>query len=121
MTYLTKEGKNNISNVESNKKHRKQNFIKKYHYMTQETLNAKQIVEYFNLPYGKTTFYKKLREWGLLDKNNVPSYEMLVGGYIIVRTPLIYNGFRNTNVNVPVFTWKFIRFIESYFEKSDAT
>ena len=47
--------------------------------------------------------------------------EMLVGGYIIVRTPLIYNGFRNTNVNVPVFTWKFIRFIESYFEKSDAT
>lgn len=32
--------------------------------MKNKTFTAKEVVEYFNLPYGKNTFYKKLRGLG---------------------------------------------------------
>lgn len=89
--------------------------------MNNKTFTAKEVVEYLDLPYGRTTFYKNLREWGFLDEHNLPSKEMVDKKYIIVREPLIYNGYRNTNVNVPIFTMDFIQFIDKYMKKNDAT
>jgi hypothetical protein len=89
--------------------------------MINKTFTAKEVVEYLDLPYGRTTFYKKLREWGFLDEHNLPSKQMVIRNFIIVRKPLIYNGYRNTTTNVPIFTWDFILFIEKCISKNDAT
>ena len=89
--------------------------------MNNKTFTAKEVVEYLDLPYGRTNFYKKLREWGFLDENNLPSKEMVIRNYIIIRKPIIYNGYRNTTANVPIFTFGFILFIEKYINKNDAT
>ncbi len=86
--------------------------------MKNKTFNAKEVVEYFDLPYGKNTFYKKLRELGLLDNVNYPSKEMQDKKMIIVQHPLSI-GFRP--VNVPIFTWDFLNFIEKYLVKTEAT
>ena len=89
--------------------------------MNNKTFTAKEVVEYIGLPYGRTTFYQKLREWGFLDENNLPSKQMEIRNYIIIRKPIIYNGYRNTTANVPIFTFDFILFIEKYINKNDAT
>jgi hypothetical protein len=85
--------------------------------MKNKTLTAKEVVEYFNLPYGKNTFYKKLRGFGFLNETNHPSDEMLKRGLMKVRQPLAI-GFNI--VNVPIFTWDFLNFIEKYLEEKEA-
>jgi|LakMenEpi03Aug12_release.lakeMendotaPanAssembly.Ray.scaffolds.fasta_scaffold3424775_1 hypothetical protein len=81
------------------------------------TFTAKEVVLYFDLPYGKNTFYKKLRELGFLDKTNYPSEQMLTRGLMIVRQPMAV-GFKI--VNVPIFTWEFLLFIEKYLVEIEA-
>lgn len=81
------------------------------------TFTAKEVIEHFDLPYGRNTLYRKLRELGFLDENNYPSKEMQDQKLIIVRHPLVV-GFRP--VNVPIFTNEFLRFIEKYLAKIEA-
>jgi len=85
--------------------------------MKNKTFTAKEVVEYFDLPYGKNTFYKKLRELGFIDKTNRPSNEMLKRKLMIVRNPMA-KGFNV--VNVPIFTWDFLHFIEKYLVEKEA-
>ena len=86
--------------------------------MKEERYNAKDVIEYLKLPYGRNTFYKKLRELGFLDKANYPSKEMQDKKLITVAHPLAI-GFNP--VNVPIFTKSFILFIEKHLLKNEAT
>lgn len=82
------------------------------------TFTAAEVVSYFDLPYGKNTLYKKLRELGFLKADNHPSEEMLKRRLMLVKQPMLVRG---SYVNVPIFTWEFLHFIEKYINKNDAT
>ena len=79
--------------------------------------NAKEVAEYFDLPYGRNTLYKKLRELGFLDDTNYPSEEMETRKLIVVKEKNISG---RVFVYVPLFTWEFLRFIEKYLVEIEA-
>lgn len=81
------------------------------------TYTAKEVIYFLDLPYGRNTLYRKLRELGFLDETNYPSKEMQDQKLIIVRHPLVI---RFRPVNVPIFTSEFLRFIEKYLAKIEA-
>ena len=81
------------------------------------TFTAAEVTGYLDLSYGKNTLYKKLRELGFLYADNHPSEEMLKRGLMLVRQPMLVRG---KLVNVPIFTWEFLHFIEKYLVKDEA-
>ena len=75
------------------------------------TYSMDQVASLLKLPYGNVTLFKKLRELGILCKDNTPAQSQENAGRFIVVTKTIAKGDKAENVTVTRVTYKGVEYI----------
>ena len=75
------------------------------------TYSMAESAKLLKLPYGNVTLFRKLRDLGILDKNNIPLQEYVNRGYFIVITKPIVKGTVTENTLITRVTAKGIDYI----------